>query len=98
MVVLRGLAAMSAVALFSAMVLGCGAGLSKEEADLRCDQEKAALSSFFPDSAYASCEACFEKCGDDCVRLATSPISYSCDTGSTSSSSSSSSSTTSSGQ
>lgn len=74
----RGLAVLSAAASLSVLAVGCGAGLSKADADLRCDQEKVALSSFFDDKVYASCEACYEACGDNCVRKATSPISYSC--------------------
>lgn len=76
MVVLRALAAVSAVAFLSAMAAGCGSGLSKEDADVRCDQEKAALG--FSDAVYQNCEDCFMKCGDECVRNATSPISYAC--------------------
>ncbi len=76
MVVLRALAAVSAVVFLSAMAAGCGTGLSKEDADVRCDQEKAALG--ISDDVYKSCEECFMKCGDECVRKATSPISYEC--------------------
>ncbi|MFT3767211.1 MAG: hypothetical protein QM820_17070 [Minicystis sp.] len=91
MVLLRALAAVSAVAFMSAMAAGCGAGLSKEDADIRCDQDKASLG--FTDTVYAQCEACYMECGDDCIRYATTPISYGCgDSSSTSSSSSSSSS------
>jgi Na+-translocating ferredoxin:NAD+ oxidoreductase RNF subunit RnfB len=82
MFVLRALAAVSMVAFLSATAVGCGSGLSKEDADIRCDQEKAALG--FSDAVYKSCEDCFMKCGDECVRMATSPISYECgDTSST---------------
>lgn len=80
MVLLRALAAVSAVAFLSVTAVGCGSGLSKEDADIRCDQEKAALG--FSDAVYAQCEDCYEKCGDSCVRHATSPITYACDDGS----------------
>lgn len=94
MVLLRALAAVSAMTFLSAMA-GCSSGLSKEDADTRCDQEKASLGAFFDDKVYANCEACFEQCGDTCVRHATSPISYSCDDGSSTTSTSTSTSTTS---
>lgn len=76
MVVLRALAAVSMVAFLSAMAVGCGSGLSKEEADIRCDQDKTALG--FSDAVYAECEDCYMKCGDTCIRKATNPISYEC--------------------
>jgi hypothetical protein len=72
----RGLAALAAAAFLS--VIGCSAGLSKADADVRCDQEQAGLADFFNDKVYASCELCYETCGDNCVRNATSPISYVC--------------------
>jgi len=72
------LAAVAAAAFLSVIAGGCGAGLSKADADLRCDQENTSLSSFFNDKVYASCESCYMACGDTCVRKATSPISYSC--------------------
>ncbi|APR85328.1 Hypothetical protein A7982_10677 [Minicystis rosea] len=81
---------MSAVAILSVTAAGCGAGLSKEDADVRCDQDKSALG--FDDKVYANCEECRMTCGDDCVLKATTPISYACpdDSASTTSSSSSS--------
>lgn len=82
MVLFRALAAMSAAAICMATAWGCGSGLSKDDADLRCDQEKAALA--FSDEVYAQCESCFMDCGDECVRNATSPISYTCGDSSTS--------------
>ena len=60
MVLVRSWVGVSAVVLLSALGLGCGAGLSKEDADTRCDQEKASLGAFFDDKVYASCETCFE--------------------------------------
>jgi len=72
----RGMAAVAAAAFLA--VVGCSAGLSKADADARCDQEKAGLADFFNDKVYAACESCYETCGDSCVRNATSPISYVC--------------------
>ena len=76
MVLFRALAAVSAVAILSVTAFGCSAGLSKEEADIRCDQDKASLN--FDDKVYASCEECRMKCGDDCKLNSSTPISYSC--------------------
>jgi hypothetical protein len=60
------------------LAAGCG-GLSKEDADVRCDQDKQALSALFDDSVYQACEKCFMDCGDSCVRLSTTPLTYTCD-------------------
>lgn len=85
MVVLRAWAAVSAVAFFAAMAAGCGSGLSKEEADIRCDQDKAALG--FSETVYTQCEECYMQCGDECVRNSSTPISYACSDGAPSSTS-----------
>jgi Na+-translocating ferredoxin:NAD+ oxidoreductase RNF subunit RnfB len=91
----RGVAALAAATFLS--VIGCSAGLSKADADARCDQEKAGLADFFNDKVYAACESCYEACGDNCVRNATSPISYVCPGDITGTGGSSSTSTTSTG-
>jgi hypothetical protein len=62
----------------AAAALGCGAGLSVEDATLRCDQEKAAKPQFVTFAAYNQCLACYEQCGDNCVAAATAPASYTC--------------------
>lgn len=79
MVVLRALAAATAAAFLSAAAFGCSSGLSKEDADIRCDQDKVALGAVMTDEAYAQCESCYMECGDSCVRHSTTPISYSCE-------------------
>lgn len=74
----RGLAALSALmVLGSAAGAGCG-GLSSSEADLRCEQEQESISFCFNASVLAACEACYESCGDSCVRVASCPLSYEC--------------------
>jgi hypothetical protein len=62
----------------SAAVLGCGSGLSTEDAQLRCDQERAAKDQCFTDEAYAQCVSCYEECGDSCATLTSCPVQYSC--------------------
>ncbi len=62
----------------AAAALGCGSGLSLEDATIRCDQEKAAKSQFVTSAAYAQCLTCYQECGNDCVIAATAPSSYSC--------------------
>lgn len=71
----RSLAALIAIAALS---MGCGSGLSTEEATQRCDQERNIKRMFFSEGSYASCLSCYEECGDDCDALATSPESYTC--------------------
>src|SRR5260370_1303274 len=78
MVLMRGLAALAAAGFLSVIAVGCGAGLSKADADARCHAEQAVLGYFFDPAVYTSCEQCYESCGDSCVRHGTSPISYSC--------------------
>ena len=78
MVLMRGLAALAAVALIGAAAAGCG-GLSQSDADIRCNQEKLSKSACFNNSVYLACEACFERCGDSCLpRAGTCPAQYAC--------------------
>lgn len=71
----------------AAAALGCGSGLSLEDATIRCDQEKAAKPQFVTFAAYNQCLTCYQECGNDCVVAATAPSSYTCpDDSSTSSS------------
>ena len=44
---LRGLAALSIAALLGATAAGCGAGLSTDDAKMRCNQEQAARTACF---------------------------------------------------
>jgi hypothetical protein len=64
--------------LFASAALGCGSGLSEEDAQLRCDQERESKGAFVTDEAYDQCLACFEECGDACEPQATVPASYEC--------------------
>ncbi len=75
--VMRGLAAVAAVAFVAVLSAGCG-GLGKDDADLRCNQEKAAKAACFDDTVYAACEDCYMRCGDQCIPQATCPETYLC--------------------
>lgn len=79
MLVMRSLVVAATAAVVSVVVAGCG-GLSEADAQVRCDQDQAALGYFFDDTVMAACVACFEDCGDSCVRHATTPLTYSCST------------------
>lgn len=70
----------------STVAAGCGSGLSVEDATQRCDQEKTAKGSLFGTETYNECIACYEKCGDSCASVATSPPTYTCPDESTTSS------------
>ena len=59
-------------------VMGCGSGLSEEDARVRCDQERDSKGSFVTDEAYDECVACYEECGDECTPMATAIASYVC--------------------
>ena len=70
-----------ALALLSALplvALGCGDGLSTDDAKLRCDQERAAKTACFTDQAYDQCVQCNEECGDKCATLESCPVQYAC--------------------
>jgi hypothetical protein len=69
--------ALSAAAI-AASAIGCGSGLSTEDATLRCDQERAAKDACFTDEAYTQCVSCHEECGDACAVLESCPVQYSC--------------------
>lgn len=62
----------------SAAALGCGSGLSTEDAKLRCDQERDAKNACFTDEAYNQCVSCQEECGDSCAVLESCPVQYAC--------------------
>jgi cytochrome c553 len=79
MLVMRSVVAAVTVTVLAALGAGCG-GLSAGDAQTRCDQDQAALGYFFDDAVMAACVACFEDCGDSCVRHATTPLTYSCST------------------
>jgi hypothetical protein len=74
---LHGLAALSMVAL---LALGCGKGLPKEEAKIRCDQEKTAKAPqcWSESKTYDQCVSCYEECGDECQANADCPATYTC--------------------
>ena len=73
----RGLAALITIAI-AALSVGCGSGLSTEEATQRCDQERFIQGMLFTDDAYAQCLTCYEECGDECDRRSTTPPSFLC--------------------
>jgi hypothetical protein len=77
MVLRRGLAALAATALVVAAADGCS-GLSKGDADIRCNEEQQSKNLCFDTSVYADCESCFEMCGDDCVPQNMCPEVYLC--------------------
>ncbi len=76
MVRLVGAAAILVITSMAA--LGCGSGLSAEDAKIRCDQEKTSKGMLFGTTTYGECLACFEECGNTCSSIATSPPTYAC--------------------
>ena len=56
----------------------CG-GLSTEESEQRCDQQREANAACVTDAAYAECVSCYEECGDDCTPLGQCPQTFTCD-------------------
>ena len=62
----------------AAMALGCGSGVSKEDAELRCGQTRSSVSACVTDTAYQQCVSCQEECGDHCVPNESCPLQFSC--------------------
>jgi hypothetical protein len=78
MVLMRGLAAVAAVAFLLATAYGCGDGLSQSNADLRCNQEQLAKTQCFDTEVYSQCESCMERCGSECAAQNLCPEQYLC--------------------
>lgn len=74
----RSIGAAAILVITSMAALGCGSGVSTEEATIRCDQEKASKGMLFGKTTYQECLACFELCGNDCSPIASSPPTYTC--------------------
>lgn len=65
--------------MIAAAAIGCGSGVSEDDAKLRCDQEKTNnASACIDDAAYAQCMSCEQECGDHCVRMETCPTQFTC--------------------
>jgi hypothetical protein len=77
MVLMRGFAAVATVALLAATAYGCG-GLSKGDADIRCNQEQLDKTACFDADVYAACQSCYERCGDSCAPQELCPEQYLC--------------------
>jgi len=78
MFLMRGLAALAAVALIGAAQGACG-GLGQSDAESRCNQERKNRPNCFDDTAFTACEACYERCGDSCqAQSTTCPVTYYC--------------------
>jgi len=74
----RHLAGFAALWMMAA-ALGCGPGVSEEEAKVRCDQERLANgTNCIDDAAYSQCLSCEQECGDQCLRLESCPQQYTC--------------------
>jgi len=59
--------------------LGCGSGVSADDAKLRCDQAKQNDgAACITDAGYAQCVSCQEECGDKCVQLESCPTQFAC--------------------
>ncbi|MDI3286416.1 hypothetical protein [Polyangium sp. 15x6] len=63
---------------FLGLALAACAGYSPEEAQTKCDLERAAKAACVNDAAYQQCLSCFEECGDSCAIAESCPIQYIC--------------------
>ncbi len=54
-----------------------GCGLSDEEVQIRCDQEKT-NDMCVTDDAYQQCMSCYEECGDSCNKAESCPAQFIC--------------------
>lgn len=62
----------------TAIALGCGSGVSKEDAELRCGQLRTSIAACMNDAAYQQCVSCNEECGDRCNQLDSCPAQFAC--------------------
>ena len=74
----RSVGAAAILVITSMAALGCGSGLSADDAAIRCDQEKASKGKLFGTTTYRECLDCYETCGDTCTAISTSPPTYQC--------------------
>jgi hypothetical protein len=78
MVLMRGLAALAAVAFIAATAaMGC-TGLSASDSETRCTQERLGKSYCFDTNVFNSCVSCYERCGNDCTAQGLCPEQYLC--------------------
>jgi hypothetical protein len=64
--------------MLAALLVGCGGGYTKSEAELHCRSlNPVGLPGH--DEAYAQCVGCFEDCGDECAVAESSPPQYFCE-------------------
>ena len=74
---IRRLAGFMALGM-TAMAFGCGPGISKEDADLRCNQLRTSIAACMTDAAFQQCVSCHEECGDGCATQETCPVQFTC--------------------
>lgn len=74
----RTMVVLSASWVVALAALGCGSGVSADEAKLRCDQQRTADTVCVDDKAYQQCLSCQEECGDQCATLDSCPAQFSC--------------------
>ncbi len=63
----------------SSVTLGCGSGMTTEEATDRCSELERRLPTCFNDEVRTSCVSCYEACGTDCEQSTDCPSKFSCE-------------------
>ncbi|MFO0548062.1 MAG: hypothetical protein U0271_06725 [Polyangiaceae bacterium] len=71
---------LAASAMLAFVVVGCTSGLSTDDAEARCDQERDARDNggCFEDTTYDECVAAYEDCGEDVNITESCPVQYVC--------------------
>ena len=77
--IIKYFALTAALVALPAVAIGCGNGLSTEDAQAECDDLAARLASCLDDDqAMASCVSCHEECGVDCDVSDACPATFAC--------------------
>ena len=70
---------LSLTALVALLTIGCGGGLSTEDATEECDEIRQRLTQCMSeDATFQSCVSCFEECGIDCEFSDQCPATFAC--------------------
>lgn len=77
--IIKYFALTAALVALPAVAIGCGDGLSTEDATAECEDLRARLTSCLEDDAtMASCISCYEECGVNCDVSDACPATFDC--------------------
>ena len=65
-------------ATMATAALGCGSGVTVEEAKQLCDKMRNDGPQCVDDAAYKQCLSCQAECGDQCLTQESCPVQFAC--------------------